>query len=387
VAGLSYRIAEQIGFSEEDRKWIHLAGLIHDVGLISTGERIEWVDDGLYNVHNHAFLGARLLSGIGIFDHVSTTVKYHHIPYRFGLGTTYLEEKVPDESHIVHLADRVCAQIDWKKDINPQLPGVIQDVHEKKDVFFVPHISDAFLKLSDNGRIWKEISGGWHMNKSRLPVFSPGSPKMEDVISLSRSISHIVDFRSSFTVNHSAGVAKTASTLASLAGFPESECQLMLIAGYLHDLGKLAVDTSLLDKPGALTPEEFQVIKKHAFYTHRLLSRVKGFSKINAWASLHHEKLNGKGYPFGLKGKDIPLGARIMAVADIFTAITEDRPYRKGMGREEVLQVFDAMVRDGSVCPNVVNLLVDNMELVNYVLRESLEKAETEYLLFKSAAL
>jgi HD-GYP domain-containing protein (c-di-GMP phosphodiesterase class II) len=376
-----------LGLPKSSRNRVHLAGLFHDIGLISTGEKIEWVDDALYNVHNHAFLGARLLAGIKVLKHVSAIVKYHHIPHRFGLGSMYLDEKVPIESHILHLADRACALIDNRKEIFPQVSGIARSIVERKETIFIPELADAFLALSENRQIWMELSGELPLLISQMPFFTAGGFASDDLADLSRFVSQIIDFRSSFTANHSAGVAKTASTLASLAGFPASECRVMLIAGYLHDLGKLAVDISLLDKPTALTPEEFQTVKRHAFHTYRLLSMVKGFSKINTWASLHHEKLNGTGYPFGLKGKDIPLGARIMAVADIFTAVTEDRPYRKGMNREEVLNVFETMVKEGALCPNVVNLLVDNIELVNYVLADSLKKANVEYRLFKSAAV
>ncbi len=345
------------------------------------------MDDGLYNVHNHAFLGARLLSGIRVLKQISGIVKYHHIPHRFGLGSMYLDEEVPIESHVLHLADRTCALIDTHKSICGQIPGILKSIEERKDTIFIPEQVDALFELSKDEKFWMELSGETPLYIPHMPFFSSHSITADDLLDLSRFISHIIDFRSSFTANHSAAVARTASTLASLAGFPESECRLMLIAGYLHDLGKLAVDVTLLDKPGALTIEEFQTVKRHAFHTYRLLSMVRGFSTINAWASLHHEKLNGKGYPFGLKGKEIPLGARIMAVADVFTAVTEDRPYRKGMSQEEVLGVFESMVKDESLCPNVVNLLVDNIELMGHVLADSLQKAKEEYLLFRSAAI
>ena len=100
-----------------------------------------------------------------------------------------------------------------------------------------------------------------------------------------------------------AGVAAAARKLAELSGMNETDCKKMAIAGYLHDVGKLRVPNSILEKPGKLTDEEFNIIKEHTYYTRWILKDVDGFEKIANWAAFHHEKLNGKGYPFHLTGE------------------------------------------------------------------------------------
>ena len=170
-------------------------------------------------------------------------------------------------------------------------------------------------------------------------------------------MSRIIDFRSPFTAMHSAGVAASARELARLAGMTEEECRMMEIAGYLHDIGKLRVPNEILEKPGRLTEEEFNIVKEHPYYTRLILMDVDGFERIANWAGYHHEKLSGSGYPFHWEAEYLDLGARIMAVADIFSAITEVRPYRKGMDREQALAVMRENVANGSVCGEVVKLL------------------------------
>ena len=150
----------------------------------------------------------------------------------------------------------------------------------------------------------------------------------------------IIDFRSPFTAMHSAGVAASARALARLAGMNAQECDMMEIAGSLHDLGKIRTPSEILEKPGKLTSEEFNVMKEHAFFSDLLLGRVGRFDVIREWAVLHHEKLNGKGYPYHMKEGEIPFGSQIMAVADVFSAITEDRPYRKGMAEDSVKAIM-----------------------------------------------
>lgn len=204
----------------------------------------------------------------------------------------------------------------------------------------------------------------------------------DEVINLTKIFAGIIDFRSPFTANHTAGVAKTAEKLAEIAGFSETECKMMLVAGYLHDLGKLAVRNDVLEKPSKLDVEEFNIIRSHTYYTYRLLQPIKEFETINSWASYHHEKLNGKGYPFHLDDKNLSLGSRIMAVADIFTAITEDRPYRKGMPDEQTFNILNSMVKDRSICPYVVSILMDNFDLIYEIRKEAQHEASIEYNYF-----
>jgi len=152
---------------------------------------------------------------------------------------------------------------------------------------------------------------------------------------------------------------------------------MMLIAGYLHDLGKVTVDNSILEKPGKLNEDEFNIIRAHTYYTYHLLYAIPQFDTIKIWASYHHEKLNGTGYPFHIKEDNLPLGSRIVAVADVFTAITEDRPYRKGMDDEQAIRVLNSMVAEGALDGMVVQVLLDHFHEINTLRQHAqLEAAE-----------
>ncbi|MGD9475852.1 MAG: HD-GYP domain-containing protein [Eubacteriaceae bacterium] len=157
---------------------------------------------------------------------------------------------------------------------------------------------------------------------------------------MSRLFSRVIDFRSPFTAVHSVGVAVVGSEIGKMCGLDQATCQKIKIAGYLHDLGKLAISNELLEKPAKLSDKEFAMVKAHVYETFILLDRVSGMEEINAIASLHHEKLDGSGYPFKMTAGQLNTEARILAIADIFTALTENRPYRKGMNREAVKAIF-----------------------------------------------
>lgn len=165
--------------------------------------------------------------------------------------------------------------------------------------------------------------------------------------------------------NHHEKVAYISYRLADLMGMNEQEKQLALFGALMHDIGKLKIPDAILEKPGKLTEEEFNIMKEHAYYSYILLNSVEGFEKIAVWAAWHHEKLNGNGYPFHLMSEEIPLGARIMTVADIFSAVTEDRPYRKGMEAGQVIEILKKDAESGALSKPLVELLISNYDMIN----------------------
>lgn len=157
------------------------------------------------------------------------------------------------------------------------------------------------------------------------------------------------------------------------------------VAAYLHDLGKLAIPSEILEKPGRLTAEEWQVMRTHVYYTYQILSPIKAFEEITSWGALHQERLNGSGYPFRYTADDIPQGARIMAVADVFTAVTEDRPYRRGMGKRAAIRELRRMVARGELDGSLVDLLMDHFDEIDRLRASSQARAVEEYEKFTAA--
>lgn len=140
-------------------------------------------------------------------------------------------------------------------------------------------------------------------------------------------------------------------------GYDETKCIKLKIAGLLHDIGKLAIPKEILDKNGSLNKDEFSIIKSHPYYTNIILNRFGEIGDIGFWACNHHEKLNGKGYPRGLKSKDLCEEDRVIAVCDIYQALIEDRPYREGMDFNRAFSILDKMVSEGLLCDKAVYYL------------------------------
>jgi len=379
VAYLAFKIAEQMGLSEEQKRDLVLAGLLHDIGALSLNERLELLFDEPPTSQNHAIRGAKLLEGFMPLQSTAEIIRYHHIPWNNGAGSLFGSKKVPQSSHILHLADRIAVSIDNNRDILCQIQDIQCRIQAQKSTNFLPEAVDAFMEISDHEYIWLDLTYKPLLYFfPQIVSFDVMHLNMDEVVDLTKIFSSIIDSNSSFTANHSAGVAATAEKLAELAGFSKKDCKMMRVAGYLHDLGKLAVRNEILEKPDKLNSDEFNEVRSHSFYTFRLLQSISGFEVINEWASFHHEKLNGNGYPFHLNGDSLSLGSRIMAVADIFAAITEDRPYRRGMTDVEAISIINEKVRDGSICPHVVAILLNNFELLNNIRRVAQNKAADE---------
>jgi HD-GYP domain-containing protein (c-di-GMP phosphodiesterase class II) len=134
---------------------------------------------------------------------------------------------------------------------------------------------------------------------------------------------------------------------------PAGKARLCLAAG-LHDIGKLAIPTEILEKPGRLTDGEFRIIAGHVKKTAELLKDIEGFEDIHAWASNHHEKLDGSGYPLGKKAEELDFNSRLMACIDIYQAVSEERPYHPARDHRSTMEILHDMAGKGAIDENIV---------------------------------
>ncbi|MDD5398827.1 MAG: HD domain-containing protein [Dehalococcoidia bacterium] len=387
VAYIAFRIARELGFSQEQQQELVLAGFLHDIGALSSAEKLQALHFEFDNPQKHAELGYLLLKMHKPFSSISLIIRYHHTPWQNGKGTEYNGHPVPFGSHILYLADRVAISVDRRREILDQVSGIMDKITSKTGELFPAELVDALKSLADKEYFWCDVTSnniGPIINRvATLPIIEQG---VIDLLSLARVFAHIIDFRSRFTATHSSGVAATATALARFAMFNERECDMMTVAGYLHDLGKLAVPAEVLEKPGKLTDEEYNLMRHHTYLTYRALQTINGLETINNWASFHHERINGNGYPFHQTGEELPLGSRIMAVADVFTAITEDRPYRKGMSDQSAIHVLQQMADGYAIDANVVTLLREHFDDINNARKTAQAASKEEYEHFMSAS-
>jgi len=215
-------------------------------------------------------------------------------------------------------------------------------LHERAGRWFDPNLVRVVTRLHHSGVLWTwaVCSTPEHETRAAALDLAPAQVhrlQASDVDLICEAFADVVDAKSSFTFRHSVGVTAAACTIGRRLGLSRERMQLVHRAALLHDLGKLRVPNSILDKPGKLSASEWMVVQEHPYLTQEILSRINSFHELALIAGAHHEKLDGSGYPHRLTARQLPLEARVIAAADVYGALTEDRPYRAGLTHEDAL--------------------------------------------------
>lgn len=217
----------------------------------------------------------------------------------------------------------------------------METLRQRSGSWFDPELVRVAVALERDGALWAGC--GEPDERARAVALEPGNAQTVNAEGADRvceAFADVVDAKSPFTYNHCLDVAQAAKGIARHLGLEPRERQFIYRAGLLHDLGKLRVPNSILDKPGPLDAAEWQVVREHPLLSQKILERVPAFTGIAAVAGRHHERLDGSGYPFGLKAEQLSLEDRIVCVADVYGALTENRPYRKSLPTEAILAIF-----------------------------------------------
>jgi HD-GYP domain-containing protein (c-di-GMP phosphodiesterase class II) len=200
----------------------------------------------------------------------------------------------------------------------------------------------------------------------------------EGLDGVSRAFADIIDAKSPYTYRHSTRVAEVARRVAQRCGLDSAEQRRIYRAGLLHDVGKLGVSNLILDKNGPLTQDERERVEQHPRFSLEILQRVSAFSGFALTAALHHEKLDGSGYPWGVKADGLDLPARILGVSDIYDALSSDRPYRAGMDEAAITTILERE-RGTKLCPVALDALNDvRAELARETVRNSTDTASND---------
>ena len=232
----------------------------------------------------------------------------------------------------------------------------IATMHERSGRWFDPQLVGIVQSLHTSGALWSGCEPGenGHTMERVLDAAPGGTNRLSDASldQICEAFADVVDAKSPFTFRHSMGVTEIARSVATAMGLGAAGTQFVRRAALLHDLGKLRVPNSILDKNGKLTAMEWSVVQEHPALTRKILCQIRAFDGVAAVAGAHHEKLDGSGYPDRLTEKHISLEARILAVADVYGALTENRPYRVGMSHEEATEIMkrDVPGKLDSVC-------------------------------------
>ena len=226
------------------------------------------------------------------------------------------------------------------------LEAALETVQSRSGTWFDPMVVEALGALRDDEELWRTLASD-RVEALVATLEPPDRMLTADEARLDRvaeAFALVIDAKSPYTARHSQRVAELAIGAATHLGFGEEELRDLRRAGLLHDIGKLSISNSILDKAGPLDDDEFAVMKSHPEFTRSILERIPRLASLAPVAAAHHEKLDGSGYPYGLRADDLDVAARSLVVSDIFEALTADRPYRAAMTTEEALALMEREV-------------------------------------------
>jgi HD-GYP domain-containing protein (c-di-GMP phosphodiesterase class II) len=217
-----------------------------------------------------------------------------------------------------------------------------EEVARRSGRWFDPRLADAFAVLARDREFWLQLAGDdLELRVLEMEPARQQQPVDDDYLDdIAAAFGQIVDAKSPFTAGHSSRVALVAGQISQQLGLGADERRWLRRGALLHDVGKLGVSNQILDKPGKLDMLEWAEVQRHALHTEQILGRISAFGALARVAGAHHEKLDGTGYPRGLDARHIRLETRIITAADIFDALTADRPYRPAMPIAQALQIM-----------------------------------------------
>jgi putative nucleotidyltransferase with HDIG domain len=218
------------------------------------------------------------------------------------------------------------------------VPAVRRVARRRRGRWFDPAVVDALLAFCDDRGFWSALAAPDVSAWEPADVALTGDDRRLDRIA--EGFARVIDAKSPFTARHSERVAEIADGIAGALGFGAADRRLLRRAGLLHDIGKLAVSNRILDKPGRLTDAEFAAVRSHPAHTLEVLARAACFAPLADLAANHHEKLDGSGYPRRLDASVLDLPMRVLAVADVYEALTAERPYRGPLAPETALEII-----------------------------------------------
>ena len=366
VGYIVWRLSEHLGFSMEQRISLMEAGLLHDIGVSSTiAHRLLTSEIDVPRAVEHCLTGEAVIRSISTFSHLAPLVRYHHQHWK-SFDFDEISEEAALFSNLIFLSDRLdilmSRSSNWSRE---EQEKVLDRLVNLQDLMFAPKLIEALLSEAEDPQFWEgvrradQIEG--HLNED-VSCCRDTTIDFSEMEQIAHAFAHVVDAKSQLTNEHSQNTALVAHLLAIHAGYSEEHADKIRISALLHDIGKLRVPDEILDKPGALNAEERERIEQHSADSWNILSGIGGLEEIAAWSGMHHEKLNGTGYPRGISGDEIAHEAQVLAAADIFQALLQERPYRRSLTVDEVLGMMEWMVEAGEINGDLVALLKQEQE-------------------------
>lgn len=377
VAYITLKMLEAEGCS--DRKSIRdlcFLTMVHDVGAYKTEEINNMVQFETGNVWNHSIYGYLFLKYLSPFSELAPVILYHHTDCDKLAGIPGLQRDLLKWAQMVNLSDRVDVCIQTGEGVN-----IIEYLERFSDRKFSSEVIDLFKKAEKRDQILEKLGDSANQRKISKEVFEAlGNPSFsrKEIETYLKMIVYAIDFRSPFTVIHTITTTSISQELARLMEMQEIEITQIYYGALLHDLGKIGIPVEILEFPGKLSPQAMKIMKTHVDITEEIMNGEMEPVIANI-ALRHHEKMDGSGYPRGLKGEVLTPSERIVAIADIVSALNGRRSYKDAFGKEKIVGILTEMKEDGLLCEKTVDVMIRHFDEIMENVRNTCEPVLNVY--------
>lgn len=353
VAFIIYEMLPELSLQEDiDQQTLLLLALLHDLGAYKTEEINHLLRFETGEALPHTVYGYLFFKYFTQLKPYADIILYHHTSYP-ELAKSSCSYKA--YTQLLFFADRVDILLRTGQDLH----RIQQNCHQ----CFHPYLPDRFFQAEKKRHITARILTGQYKEVIYQQISAMHFTNQE-ILEFLNLLVYAMDFRSPHTVAHTANTTTISLQLGMLMQLDDQDLQNLYYGAIFHDLGKISIPVTILEKAGALTNEEMKTMRTHVEKTDAILRGIVS-DKVCDIAIRHHEKLDGSGYPQRLTAKELTLTQRIVAVADILSALCGKRSYKDRFPKEKILQILNQMVQSGQLCPNVCAALFANYDSIH----------------------
>jgi HD-GYP domain-containing protein (c-di-GMP phosphodiesterase class II) len=359
VAYIISRMLQDTGqYTKQELRDICFLAQLHDIGAYKTEEISRMLQFETDDIWDHSFYGYLFIRYFSPLKELAPAVLLHHITWNFLEQGDMPSTKLKDLSQILHIADRIDVSMSLE---NRSWKETFQLIIQGTNNIFAPHIVDLAARLDFKDSIENE----WRKDSEYFDSLTSIPLSEEESTEYLKMLVFIIDFRSHHTVTHTITTTSISYELGKLLSLNEEQLNQVLCGSLLHDLGKIAIPVEILEYPGKLSQKAMGIMRTHVNFTEKIFggSIDKTIERI---ALRHHEKLNGSGYPKKLKAEDLTTEERLVAIADIISALTGTRSYKASFPTDDILSILTRMKDDDLLDESIVDLATEHLDDILY---------------------
>ena len=352
ISSLCASMGRYLRMDDDTLSALTTCALFHDNALTEYILSERPGDEQDMNMLLHCRYGQRNIGYLPLKADSSGFILYHH-ERADGKGPfNKVEGEFPLGAELIAIADMVDVDHHLQKVSLKRLPYIRKEIARQAGTRFTRRAADTMLHILDEGMLISLRED--RIEETAAKAIPLWLVSIEDTISLSVLAARIINYKSMYTMDHSTKISNIVWTMSGYYDFDHELRAQIYLAAALHDIGKLNTPTGILEKPGILDEDEFAQIKEHSICTYNLLKNIVGFENICNWASNHHEKLDGSGYPFKKSGNDLDFVSRLLACADIYEAVSAERPYHTSRSHRDTMEILYEMAHSRLIDEGIV---------------------------------